>query len=246
MKGLFFILIILFAILQFPGVNAQTFTWNVQNPVMLGNPGDFLSNHSYLINNSTSPVDVRVIILEDSLPPDWSGFYCPPYGCLTFAVDTSDVFTLAVSNYDSLLIDFVTGTTPATARATFKVENVNNPAEFYVTTFRASTGPSDIRIIPGVVSGKFRLEQNYPNPFNPSTTIPFEIGGNSIQTVQLTVYNVLGQAIRTLVDREMHPGSYQVTWDGKNNIYQTVPTGIYFYQLRIQEVSLVGKMIFME
>ena len=82
----------------------------------------------------------------------------------------------------------------------------------------------------------FSLSQNYPNPFNPVTTISYKIVG--IQDVKLTVYDILGREIATLVNEQQQPGSYQVRWDATN-----VASGIYFYQLNTGGFIDTRKMI---
>ena len=94
----------------------------------------------------------------------------------------------------------------------------------------------------------FSLSQNYPNPFNPSTTIPFqvkslELGVGRPYHTTLTIFNILGQKVRTLVDEEKLPGDYRVVWDGKDETGKDVASGIYFYQLKVGEHRLVKRML---
>lgn len=77
----------------------------------------------------------------------------------------------------------------------------------------------------------FELSQNYPNPFNPVTSIRFIVGSGPTHTT-LKIYNLCGQLVRTLVNEEKAPGTYSVTWDGKNNSGKHVASGIYLYQLK--------------
>ncbi len=81
------------------------------------------------------------------------------------------------------------------------------------------------------VPGDFELAQNFPNPFNPSTTIAYKIGASS--QVNLTVYNILGKRVKTLVDIRQASGQYQVSWDGTNRTGESVPSGTYFYRLTV-------------
>jgi len=74
-----------------------------------------------------------------------------------------------------------------------------------------------------------KLFSNYPNPFNPNTTIMFSIPKNS--NVELFVYNIKGQKIKTLVSNSLNKGSHQVVWHGKNDQDKIVGSGVYFYQL---------------
>ncbi len=87
----------------------------------------------------------------------------------------------------------------------------------------------------------FSLLQNYPNPFNPVTKIPYQI--STPYWIQLRIYNVLGQAVRTLVNAYKKPGSYEVLWDGKNDFGESVSTGIYIYQIQAGNRVLNKRMI---
>ncbi|MFQ5582912.1 MAG: alpha/beta hydrolase-fold protein, partial [Calditrichia bacterium] len=96
------------------------------------------------------------------------------------------------------------------------------------------------RAIPAV----FELEQNYPNPFNPTTTIRYNLPGAS--KVILTIYNLLGQQVVTLVDEVQSPGQKSVVWDGRNSNGQVVGTGVYLYRLQAGEEVAVRKMILLK
>jgi len=88
---------------------------------------------------------------------------------------------------------------------------------------------SDVKPIDGVTPSKYSLGQNYPNPFNPTTSINYSIpkAGNVI----LSVYDVLGRKITSLVNTYQQAGSFNVTWDGTNQFGTKVTSGTYFYQL---------------
>lgn len=80
-----------------------------------------------------------------------------------------------------------------------------------------------------VVPEKFALHQNYPNPFNPSTEIRYELPDNS--QVTLSIFNLVGQKVRTLVEEAQSPGYYNILWDGKNDIGAQVTSGVYLYKI---------------
>ncbi len=88
---------------------------------------------------------------------------------------------------------------------------------------------------PAVAPREFALHQNYPNPFNPTTKITFSIPQAS--KVHLTVYDVLGREVMTLVDEHREAGSYEVFFDGKN-----LSSGIYFYRLKAGDKVKIHKM----
>ena len=95
--------------------------------------------------------------------------------------------------------------------------------------------------IPASISGDasvplgFDLKQNYPNPFNPQTFIEFELKKES--DVSLTVYDVLGKRISTLIDKHALPGNHKIEFNGEN-----LSSGNYFYQLKADGETKTKKM----
>lgn len=121
---------------------------------------------------------------------------------------------------------------------------------FYTTSYpRGAGGVDDIPIIilqyvdttvsvrrTSEVPGKFALEQNYPNPFNPSTTIKFSLSADA--TVDLKVFNILGQEVATLINNErMTAGSYNVQFNAGS-----MPSGVYIYRLSNGSNNITKKM----
>ena len=94
------------------------------------------------------------------------------------------------------------------------------------------------------LAAAFSLHQNYPNPFNPKTTIEFEVAQSG--WVKLTVYNALGQQIKTLSDGQLNPGSYRVTWDGTNDNGAAVSSGIYFLRMSAGSFAQHRRMLLMK
>lgn len=84
------------------------------------------------------------------------------------------------------------------------------------------------------------LDQNYPNPFNPSTEIAFTL--SQAGSVTLTVYNLLGQKVRTLVDANLSGGAHRYTWNGRDDSGQGVSSGVYLYTLNAGGRSMTKKM----
>ena len=88
---------------------------------------------------------------------------------------------------------------------------------------------------------EFKLYQNYPNPGNPSTVIRYQLAEGC--NVRLTVYNTLGQKVRTLVDDVQPAGFYAVTWDGTDESGWRVASGIYLYSIQAGEFRAVKKAL---
>jgi flagellar hook assembly protein FlgD len=95
----------------------------------------------------------------------------------------------------------------------------------------------------------FILEQNYPNPFNPTTQIKFALPVNS--SVRITIYNLLGEAVRELVNSDLNSGVHTVQWNSEDYSGKKVSSGIYFYKLKANGVdgsdfSQVRKMMLLK
>jgi len=98
-----------------------------------------------------------------------------------------------------------------------------------------------IKKLGNVIPEDFILYQNYPNPFNPQTKIRFEIPkvrARYIESVQLIVYDILGQKVATLVNEQLSPGTYEVEFDGEKEV-----SGIYFYALTAGDYFSAKKML---
>jgi hypothetical protein len=85
----------------------------------------------------------------------------------------------------------------------------------------------------------YALEQNYPNPFNSTTTIAYQIPKR--EQVLLTIYDVLGREVATLVDAKQFSGIYEYQWNPQN-----MASGIYFYRLNTGSVQLQRKMVLLK
>lgn len=110
------------------------------------------------------------------------------------------------------------------------------------------TGPSyDLDGVTSVeeeLPTKFEVTQNYPNPFNPSTTIKYSVPSATYVTIK--VYNMLGQEVKTLVNKDVAPGRFSVTWNGDNNYGSKVSSGTYIYQIVAGDFVQAKKMILLK
>ncbi len=89
-------------------------------------------------------------------------------------------------------------------------------------------GPS----VEAPVVSAFRLGQNYPNPMNPMTVIPFQVAaGSGSAPVRISIFDLSGRLVRSVLDTSLDSGDHTVTWDGTDDSGQTVHSGIYFYTL---------------
>ncbi|MBN1348796.1 S8 family serine peptidase [candidate division KSB1 bacterium] len=85
------------------------------------------------------------------------------------------------------------------------------------------------------------LQQNHPNPFNQATTIRYEL--QQPAHIRLNIYNTAGQLVTTLVDEQQQPATYKILWNGLNQNGTFVSSGVYVYELRMDEIITCRKMI---
>lgn len=148
------------------------------------------------------------------------------------------------SEYDSYIS--LTGTTFSTVSYSFLgtsevfatiITNANGVPST-VAYFRAA-GITEVRETPTSGPAQFSLSQNYPNPFNPTTVISYYIPVRS--HVTLTVYDVLGRRVATLVNSEKQPGHHEATFDAS-----TLPSGVYFYRLQAGRLNETKKLVLLK
>ena len=154
-------------------------------------------------------------------------------------------FTVEPSTPDTLL--FIDSTTYLTAGNDLHLTLTNVDGSIEIVPF-FTEGSINVSIPTDVEDGglaglpeTYTLSQNYPNPFNPTTTIKFALptGGE----VRLDVYNILGQRVRTLVDKFLPAGEHEVVFDGKNDSGGRVATGVYFYRIITKDFTESKKMV---
>ncbi len=115
--------------------------------------------------------------------------------------------------------------------------HVQSLGEFKLGYDASFTGSN---IIPSV----YALGQNYPNPFNPTTTIQYDLPEDG--QAQLVIYNMLGQAVKTLPEGFQLAGRYNIQWDATNSKGSRIASGVYFYTLKVGEFSQTKKMLLLK
>jgi len=136
--------------------------------------------------------------------------------------DLDDYSTIAVAGFiETPIDDWGTDMSP---RAEVVVLGVDN----------------DISTLPG----QFALDDNYPNPFNPETNISFTIPNNG--NINLSVYNIIGQKVYTLVEGYQPAGNHSVQWNGLDQNGNQVSSGIYFYSLKTNSGLITKSMVLLK
>jgi len=207
------------------------------------------SNHLYVaeyFNNRVLKFD-----LQDALPVELSEFRCINYGLenhLTWKTKSEtnnygwqiylkDFNDNNSSNWKN--IGFVTGkgTTVDPQSYSFKLPSLNGNIQIRLKQIDLDGTFSYSKILtvdnqPSV----FILNQNFPNPFNPSTEIQYQL--KTVSYINLTVYDILGKEVEVLVDKNMQPGIYKVSFNAKN-----LTSGIYFYKFKAGNFTEIKQMV---
>ena len=114
----------------------------------------------------------------------------------------------------------------------------------YSQPYQNGRQESGWQVISSGTVNDFKLSQNYPNPFNPTTIIKFTLlqdERREIQDVRLLVYDVLGNEVATLINKEKPAGEYEVEFNGNG-----LTSGIYFYQLKVGSFIETKKMVLLK
>ena len=152
--------------------------------------------------------------------------------------------TVWAGNTFDVTIHFDTsGLLESTYTATITIHNnsidslVTIPVTLHVTSVGIEDPTPQVPI-------EFTLSQNYPNPFNPSTTISFDLPKES--NVEISVFNIKGQKVKTMMNDVLPAGNHSVVWNGKNNNNESVSSGIYFYRITAGDFTDTKKCIILK
>jgi len=222
-----------------------------------------------ILNGFPYPSDYRITLFDhivDTSSNAWGALQVPVYFAVTnetgnyqsefIFLDTDNNNT--ISRLDELYIieSDTTGNPLLTWALAFGGQpSVVNPVagdEYVFKTLKPFTNEdvfefSNVTSIEPIAANnpeEFLLFQNYPNPFNPTTTIKYYL--SKPQKITLTIYDILGQKIQTLVNGFQTAGTKYIIWDGKNNNGNSVSSGVYFYQIQTGDIIKNRKMILMK
>ncbi len=214
-----------------------------------------------MVRNSTGYSSIRGSVQSATRPIGGFGKLSSTVGIegsLVYAVESSSgqVAGYGVTNTDGSFT--IAELAPGTYTVTVDKLDYSSVSATATPTYDAVTGaaiPSTVAplIIDAVVTAvaadpvlpvEFALEQNYPNPFNPSTQILFALP--QAGKVTLTIYNLLGQKIVTLIEGTRAAGTHAVTWNGRDAWGLSLPSGVYFYSMKTSSFTATKRMILMK
>ena len=111
-------------------------------------------------------------------------------------------------------------------------------------TLGVNASDAVLSIYDALLPDEFALHQNYPNPFNPVTTLRYDLPENGL--VNITIYDMLGRHVKTLVNQDQVAGYKSVIWNATNDYGKPVSAGIYLYQIQAGEYITTKKMVLLK
>jgi len=193
----------------------------------------------HITNISSQNISIFFVRQVNDLPANWNSSFCfdncfPP--SLDSIATTTDFLSTPLTPNETR--EFSIHVSPAITMGTAKIRvlvgNLRNLADTMSFNFQVTSIPTGVND-KNVVSN-FNLEQNYPNPFNPSTHIVFNLDKPSF--VNLSVYNLAGQKVSTVVNKHLTSGSYNINYNAEG-----LSSGVYLYRLSVDGKTFSRKMM---
>jgi hypothetical protein len=150
-------------------------------------------------------------------------------------------YITAETTFDFVYYNFFLPSNFDPDEASLICEQLKTPLSFATTVQNFTSPPTYVSKENILRKHAYSLIQSYPNPFNSSTTISFELAGNSF--VSLKIYDSLGRLVYTVTEQNLAEGKHHFQWNGKNFNGGSAATGIYFYKLVTNEFSATRKLI---
>jgi len=167
-------------------------------------------------------------------------FYSKEDGSSRFVIMTMDGSSIEAGDRIQIIFDHGNNKKDSKAEIAIKIKNVVlSSSTGQSKTFTINNSLAELKVIPD----EFNLHPSYPNPFNPTTMIPYDIAVESFVTI--SVIDILGREVATIVNENKLAGKHQIMWNGKSNAQMQLPTGIYFVKLKagnfvsIQKITLL-------
>ncbi|MCZ6776871.1 MAG: T9SS type A sorting domain-containing protein, partial [Ignavibacteria bacterium] len=197
------------------------------------------------------PISLFVTRLDSNLVMHWinpstniDGTRMNDFAGINLYEDSTFVVAIARTPADTGRADSATYTSTVGTHTfyvtAFDNDSPSNESEPSNTAYSPITGVGDQLNVPEF----FAVSPNYPNPFNPTTTIVYQLP--SASNVQLVVYDILGQKIKTIVNERLERGRYTVTWDGRNDAGLPVSSGIYMFRFEAADFMKIHKMMLLK
>lgn len=207
------------------------------DPAIVDSAGINYSSPTIYFYNTGLSEDFTVRLIKDSGPLDWYLNYCSEDG-ICYIGWAPHPFSLAAGDTAAFHLNLGIGSS-GSATFHFIIESANMEPYIVPFTYQTSDTPNDDQYLSYV---DFRLLQNYPNPFNSNTAIRV-LAKKASRSVDINIFNVKGQKVKTLIPSLLNKGINDVEWDGSDDNGKILPQGIYFAQIKGLGAKQTQKML---
>jgi len=148
-----------------------------------------------------------------------------------------------IDTIDTLKFNYWLGDFPCAGSATLYMDNlraITNGDTFLIDAMGEATGIEESISLDSERKGLI----SFPNPFGQKITFVFSL--SQAQRVRISVYDITGRTVATLLDQEKEKGKHLIVWNAKDQSNKTVPPGIYFYQMVCEKTAYSGKIILLK
>ncbi|MDD2228823.1 MAG: T9SS type A sorting domain-containing protein [Candidatus Cloacimonetes bacterium] len=225
-----------------------SFVWNNPHPVQpvtLGTPTAF----NYTEKPSYTPFYISLPDAKDGELPSEIGLYVNDVCKGAVVVEDSLLHICAyldngevITPENSYLVFFYPAKSAPNSKSIYRMsvkqfQQIKSPSTYYLVSI---TDPQNCSSVSPIVT----MRQNYPNPFNPSTTISYELPEDG--NVQILIYNLKGQFVKQLLNKQESIGPHAIIWDGKDSTGRACSSGIYYYRLSSPGKIITKKMLMLK
>jgi hypothetical protein len=205
-----------------------TFEFNYTSSEVSVGPDSVGSFNGKLNNTSSSTITIAVVRRVNALPEGWTSSICLGGICYNESLDSVAIELNAGDSTDCGILAWTNGA--GTGMIQLDLFDLNNINEHIFVDLNIYTGTAagvgDERLAPEQII----LYPSFPNPFNPVTTLRFDLRSDTF--VNIIVYDIMGQTVKTLVNENHSAGLKSIRWNATDDNGSPVPAGIYFYTLQ--------------
>jgi hypothetical protein len=209
------------------------------------NEGNFhsLPEFGYSVDNIAPgvPQGLMAVIVDDGIQLTWEMSADEDFQYYTLEKSSDEAFTEpeVFETIDIAYVDLDYVLNESNYYRLAAVDHAGNMSD-YSDVVDIAVLATDIDLIPDV----FALHQNYPNPFNPTTQIKYDLPEDAM--VSITIYDIMGRSIRSLVNSKQTAGYLSIVWDATNNLGEPMSAGMYIYTIQAGSFRQVRKMILLK
>ena len=204
---------------------------------------DSVGSFSGTIHNiSSGTITIAVVRRVNSLPEGWTSSVCLGSICYIETVDSAAVQLDAGDSTACGILAWTNGVGTGTVQLDlFDLDNIDEHILIDLIIYAGITvGPITKRALPE----HFELYDCFPNPFNPTTTLRYALSEDG--PVRITIYDMMGRVVKTLMNTQQTAGYRSVKWDATNDAYETVSAGSYLYAIQAGENRRTNKMVLLK